>query len=609
MIFQFETFIYNTFVFPVETKLEIEFDQQYDQADRTVVATKHFLRATVTLKTDTMAGQTVNGVELVGNNEADLPVIKAALTKPGQKLVLTNTGFGDLSVNGESQKQDSSWGPKPRSCSFLPLGTDACVLRWSCEVMLPTCIDAVFTNTLMAYNYAVSVSVDEQGYCTRTITGYYEIPLTRNSVGGDSVSQSALDYWGPQTIPPVPTNFRRLTTETNESEDRRKLHFRVVDTETNDVILPPNVVECRASHSVQTADKALKRMIATLRASYTMRKGVSKQDAFICFLYLLLQKWRAQIDSGARGGDIQASSIVPISLTLEDPDIYGRAAGNFSMTWSYVNGDPSQSENVVDMTKVAKNLIPNTALWIPGVKRGGTVVQSPNNNSWSLWRQSMNSVFGSNVPKFKYSAGDDIILDLCGSGATPKVRGQFFRVADSGAGPASLNVPVADKSFIKYNTALQVQNDSGIVFRRAPNVLKGSAGDVAAAGAGTQLLGGVGTIYWLAKKGADLLGDVQEIGGPGTMAILSYDIIQVGSPPAPPVLSRVGDVQAIYQKSGKHTNYLHAVLFGVPAYGLEGWDVYFLKTSPGNLPNFPPNYFLGDNNSYPNSPAAEGLAL
>lgn len=597
---KFETFSYNSFEFPVETKLEIDFDPKYDRADRSATGVSHLLRATVTLKTDTLAGMVLsNGFALTGTNETDLPAIFAVLTKPGQELILTETGFGDLSVNGANEKQDSAWGPKPRRCTFMPLGTNACVLRWHCEVLLPTCLDAVFQDQIMAYNYGVSVSIDEQGYCTRTINGYFEIPLTRSEDGGDTVSQSALDFWGPTTQPPVPTNFRRTQTQATESDDRRKLTFTVVDVETNDVILPPNVVECRASHSVITADKALNRMIATLRASYTLRKGVPKQDAFVYFLLLLWQKWQAQTQI-TQGGTVNKISIIPISLTMEDPDIYGRQAGNFSMTWSYNNFFPDSSDSKIDLQQASANLVPNSALWNPGVKKGGAVIQSPQGNSWGKWRQSMNTVFGTQQPRFSYAANDDFIVDLCGTGLLPQMRGQFFRVADYGTSPASLSVRVDADTFIKYDTSVSVDNRNGMVFRPAPSTTKRVVSEV---------LSSIPFFEWASAAGADLLGDVQTVGSSQTWAYLYFDIVQVGNTPTIPTLSKVGNVNAIYHSSGKHTNYLHAILFGVPAYGIKGFDVYVLQTAPGTAPDFPPNYYLGNKQAYPNVDGLNNLGL
>ena len=592
MIEQFETLIYNGFPFPVESKLTVEFDPTYDRADRAVIGVRHTLTVVAMIRTDKMAGTTVNGVQLVGINESDLPVIKAALTKPGQALVLSGTGFGDLTVNGGAQKQDSVWGPKPRRCSFTPLGTTSCVLRWTCDVQLPVCADATFTSKVMDYNYTVSVTIDEQGYCTRVISGYFEIPETRDAQGDNVVGSSALDFWNASTEPPVPFGFRRTQIEATDSEDRRRVNFRVVDTETNDVILPPNVVECRASHVVQTADKALKRMIATLRASYTMRKGVAKQDAFIYFLLLIFQKWRAQTEQTSFLG-VSRQSIIPVSMTLEDPDLYGRQAGNFSLTWTYVNGDIKNTDNANSVS--AQNLVPNSALWNPGVKQGGQVIQSPLGNSYSKWRASMDAVFGYNHPKFTYQAGDDVILDLCGTGLPPTVKGQFFRVSGYSSDSA-LYARVNSRSFLRYSTVLKVDTDRGEVFRPGQFIPGAAAGVI--------------DLWWGAGAGKALLGDIQKVGQSKTKAYLGYDILMAGtSPPAVPVLSSVQGVDAIFVAEGKHQISLDAVLFGVPVFRLVGWDAYVLKTAPGNLPAYPPNYYLNDGTVAKNSNTFNGFTL
>ncbi len=603
MIFQFEDLIYNDFPFPVESKLEIQFDPKYDRADRAVVAVSHMLNVTVTLKTDTLVGLQVNGQALTGVNEHDLPIIKAALMAPGQALTLTGTGFGNLSVNGGltatggvSDKKDSAWGPKPRRCSFLPLGTTACVLRWTCEVFLPTCLDAVFENKLMAYNYSVSVSIDEQGYCTRTVHGYFEIPLPRAQGGGKAVTQSGLDYWNATTQPGLPDGFRRTQIEATESDDRRKVNFHVVDTEVNDVILPPNVVDCRANHTVVTADKALVRMIATLRASYTLRKGVPKQDAFTYFLIMLYEKWINQVQNRPQG--VAKQSIIPIAMTMEDPDIYGRQAGNFSCTWSYVNGPIKAVDNKQFDPQSAKNLIPNSALWAPGVKRDGSVIQSPNGNSYSKWLTSMNTVFGTQQPRFGYAANDDVILDLCGENRIPDAQGQFFRVANYGASPTTVFVKINGATFIKYETSLMVSNERIKTFHPAP------------VDSGDAIVDFTAQLLWFGAQAKKFLtGDVQTLSTSDTVAVLTYDIMQVGTPPAAPLLSKVGFSPASFYKEGKRECKLHAVLFGMPVFQLRGADAYVLKSVPDSIPSFPPNYFLNDGTVFNNNNNVAGFSL
>lgn len=84
----------------------------------------------------------------------------------------------------------------------------------------------------------------------------------------------------------------------------------------------------------------------------------------------------------------------------------------------------------------------------------------------------MNTVFGTQQPRFSYAANDDFIVDLCGTGLLPQMRGQFFRVADYGTSPASLSVRVDADTFIKYDTSVSVDNRNGMVFRPAPSTTK-----------------------------------------------------------------------------------------------------------------------------------------
>lgn len=318
-VHRIETLTYNGFTFPVESYITSSINYVPDQAGRVIVYAVHRFRVQATI------------IAAVGfNNDSNLTAIRRALSVSGAPLTFTAMGYGPMSVNlpGFASPKDVKWGPFPKVTQWEPMSPNSAQVEWVCEVAIPECEDAPTQGRLLAYNYGVGTQVDEQGYSTRTISGYLEIPMTRDLTAPTRVPDTADNYWNTDTCPKCPDGFRRVSENTNLSYDKRRLDFTVVDVELPENFFPPGVVECRASHVVQSQGPQLSNMTATIRASYTMAKGVPKPLAFFYFIKLVNARVISQVGK-------QVIGIIPRAISIEEPDIYGRQAGNFSITYTW----------------------------------------------------------------------------------------------------------------------------------------------------------------------------------------------------------------------------------------------------------------------------------
>ncbi|MFK5281094.1 hypothetical protein ACI3PL_16170, partial [Lacticaseibacillus paracasei] len=120
---------------------------------------------------------------------------------------------------------DVAWGPTPLGFSAKPIAD--CLgweVTWGLKVCLPDCNDAVYQDAIMSFCYDVDYSTDYGGYTTRTIRGYIEVPMTRDSQGDRKVRHKTADDFRDSIIVQVPVGFRDAGGGSFRlSKDRRRL--------------------------------------------------------------------------------------------------------------------------------------------------------------------------------------------------------------------------------------------------------------------------------------------------------------------------------------------------------------------------------------------------
>ncbi len=179
----------------------------------------------------------------------------------------------------------------------------------------------------MAYNYGYAVSKDRSGYSRRTLSGYIEIPIMRNSVK-DRTVPDCVDRLKETVYPPVPNGIRRTTDDWKVSLDRRRADFTLIDEEMPPNPLPIHATDATASHTVESLDRGFFHWQGTIRGSYEVSRLGSRSDSFAMFTTLLKDRLGA-VQELAGKNDAGVGVIVPLSLTLME-DITGKKSGEFS---------------------------------------------------------------------------------------------------------------------------------------------------------------------------------------------------------------------------------------------------------------------------------------
>ena len=196
---------------------------------------------------------------------------------------------------------------------------------------------------------------------------------------------------------------------------------------------------------------------ATINAEYELIKAapVNQLETAKHFIGTIV-KDRVSAIASSLGKN--SNTIVPMSLRMRDPEIYGRRKSTFSFTFSY--------------TQTLANILSTTGLWRP----------VPGSN-WGRWAQSM-QVGPANPRGFsglELSPGDDSILDGCGGKIPPVFTNVTQLVANPPTGPTGIGgfdntqgpiprelrnffpEPTPEASWLLYDCWVWIEVDSGTI--------------------------------------------------------------------------------------------------------------------------------------------------
>ena len=189
-------FQYAGVTFPTESRTVVTARPMYDDADRQVKYVIHQINTSCTVTAacliDSLPG--AGGPNSVSGDFVDdvLAYIRTRLTTPGSALIFEGMGYSSLSCNGDSQALDLDFGPKPRLITWRPISNIAAEVTWQCDVALPECSGTQYQGVLLSLNYTQDFSIDHIGNCSRSTTGVFTIPMTRQQNG---------TLFGPSTLP------------------------------------------------------------------------------------------------------------------------------------------------------------------------------------------------------------------------------------------------------------------------------------------------------------------------------------------------------------------------------------------------------------------------
>jgi hypothetical protein len=518
---------YNGYPFDGATRLEINSEFQYDDAQRTVVCVATTL--------------TVYAV-IADNNDTDdqLEDIRARLSKAGGPLVFRNKGFGDdLMVNagGEGTK-DIRWGPHPKILSWKPIGSSrACEIVWECTTYLPPLCSAngwARSSGVMAFNYAADFSHTPKGFTTRTITGYLEIAQTRS---GRNVPDCA-DLYRNLIKPPLPADFQR-SQDYKVSANKSRLDFTITDRQIESANpWPEGVVAIRGNHRANWMRRGSMQLRNTISMDIELAANINRTSALKIFLDTAFKRINK-----LRDRDVG----VLIDSFDVDEQLFGYG-NSFSISYRILK------KSLRDIFEVG--------MW------------EPIDTDWQKWKASMDNVFSQRgLANLVLRPGNDAIIDLCGGSAIPW-NDQSPRPVTIGPnvdGQYQNKLPRPQGSWLEYKQELvpiREQPLSRQAYMQEPPNIQESTNQ-------NQF-----TLNFHPPSGAS--DTLQSGGNPRYSVVLQGGARRVGYPiPKPAILSiggqRVKESAAVFREwnEGDH--------FGVPVFGAVWQITYMLANSPGQV--------------------------
>jgi hypothetical protein len=546
------TIKYGGFTFPVDTQTTaISARDVWDAAGRTIIYVVYSITLKCYIQSDT-------------GTDAKMQIAKIQLHKPAQPFTYVNTGGSNLRINTTAQR-DVVWGPKPQVLNMRQVGGGNCwEIEWNVQVAIAELSAPPPFNRPMEYAYALAYSIDKSGYSRRTYSGFIRIPQTRPNPDARGLTDHADRYL--EDIIPIPIpGFRRQPIERQIDESKCKLTFTVVDEEMPPNIPPPFVVECTASHSLESTNLSLISWGGTLTATYEMVKGVNPKLALKYFGNLFKDR---VLDAKANS---KALSVIPRKFAMSEPEIYGRNKATFSLSYIYTLG-------LADIVSAA-------GLWRPAT-----------DSDYKKWAASM-KLAGVGEPRglarLTFVSADDSIWDLgVDEGKKPVTPGNE-RLLNPALDQAIKDLfplpPPPEKSWIQYRNQIHVvPNDEVAVQTALPSTLK-TIGNFLL----NPLAAGAAAGQAVANRGGKTV--VQKRAQTGFYILMKGTAIRAGYPIPEPRLLTVAGIPAIPANNKEWGDgFLAATVgnWGVPLVKASWQMRYVLTDVPQKPIAQPPNPML-----------------
>lgn len=382
--------VYNGFVFDAASDIKVTQEPVFDEAGWTVIYNRIIIRVRAVISCEYGTPDTVGC-------DYSVEYLRQLLTKPCGHLQFSQKGFGfSLSVNETmGGLRDVDFGPKPQIISWTPIGGNrAAEIEWSVSTCIPYCYELVVrSHGLLTFNFGISWSIDGEGMTSRTISGHYEIAMTRVAMAGPHAGKSrtivdtADKYWDAimGTIKTV-RGFRRTHNRTL-SMNRRRMEFSITDTEipTNNPY-PEGVTQIRAGHNVSWSRAKLLYYRNTIHAQITLRPGLSGFWAWAIFVQIAKQRMRHAKEHASKNW-------VLIEDLMAEEDLFG-LTHSFRVGYRFLS--------------TITDFIGDSGLW----RSIGT--------KWDKWEASLSdSMFNSRgYAKLYHENTTEAVWDICVGGAT-----------------------------------------------------------------------------------------------------------------------------------------------------------------------------------------------
>ncbi|MGE3410123.1 MAG: hypothetical protein AB7I37_25290 [Pirellulales bacterium] len=424
------TITYNSFTFPGLRDVKLTGKPEYDQAGRAVIYTVYTLRVHCFV---------TGGSE--ATHRADMVTLRQKLQDPGQTLVYSGQGVGDIQVNGGGATHtDVQWGPKPQVVEFIQIGTLTTEVIWECSFAIKEGATSLASN-LAAFCYAIDWDYDEAGSCTRVINGYVQIAQTRSG-GGRTITTSAESYRHSLRVS-IPNGFRRGPRRFSLSHDRNRLDFSITDIQLEAEAPPTGALRAELDYEIESNPPGFAQYTATLAGTIETPPGVPTIRAGEIFVRVMLDKFR-KLKAAARSG-----AVIPLRLR------FGRTLGTrqsrFGIAWL--------------VTGCLDNLLRDGGIWQP-----------LDGESYTVWWSAMQAagVFSnSGSSSLFFIPSEDAVVDLAGSqsngSALPFMGGGGGFNPDSATASAEFGLGDLQKenSWLSFENRLKVMREHAVILHHA----------------------------------------------------------------------------------------------------------------------------------------------
>lgn len=598
------TLSYGSVIFDAFESSRIQINPIWDEAERTIICWEHVL---------SVRGWVTNSA---GTTDGPMQSLLLALTTPGQELRYTGgKGWGGahgdgLHVNGSSTVRDMAFGPKPRLISFIPLGgapfgNTAARVEWQCSTRVPVCQNARYQGEIAALNFDVAYQILGTGLQQITVTGYFEIPCTRQA--GSRVVIDNADRYRERIATPVPLGYRREPQTFRLSKDKRRIDFSWVDTQIP-YPLPEGCVYAECKHGVgwNLKDAAVfrnvfsgsitrapdqPRHIAVERWKQIVGSRITKTNQFAASVE------REEGGAGLPGVGQPRPTIILDSFQI-DEDVFGLTT-HFSMAYTVLGAR-------------LRDIVRATGLFTP---IEGT--------DFAKWRASLEKTAFHIRGADKVHFGGDAIVDLCGGSAPVKqatLRGMTPRRAalnSSRAAPGGAELRARreappptkpelrafidpESSWIQYVCSIHlVENDRIIVHIPLAEGQQPKTGEPLNIPEDNEAIlaerrpqadaaeqGGVdpGVVHPVRNI-------IQRISNPTVEVHMFGHAMRLGYHIPTPRIESVGGVKLV-QKSASGSEQVQSAVEGVPVYYRE-WHIIYTAEKPPKALEVPDNPALG----------------
>lgn len=525
----FGTISYNGFAFSVIRNVHLSGQFVYDDAGTTVTHVKYVMSVRGFINADDVASQ-----------QTRMNDLHKLLSVAGQTLVIEDIGFDskiDTSRGGVTP--DLIWGAKPIDIQLRPLGGNvAFEFIWKVEFNISRCESAQASpaNRLMAFNYEIAYSTDEQGFVQRTISGYAQIAQARNARALAWDIEGAWD----RIVVRVPEGFRRLTTQRRINSSRNRIDFTIVDDELHDFPYPAGIIEADADYDFENQGRSFENWIASLSVTFEVAPGYPPSLAAGRFFLMMADK-TAKLRAGAAAAK---GAVIPLKLRLSAKP-FGRRS-TFQVAWQVV--------------ACLKEILKSSGLYepVPGT-------------SYQTWAASMVNV-GIWNPRgrggWRHTMSQDAIVDICGGASVIDIgNDQGANVTTTVPYEYSLLCPPGNP-YIHFENEIWAEQSQNIVIHRLSQLWGGITGSPTAAN-GTAMPFGSSS-----SSGVDHVSQYE--GSSSDYVMMVGRAIRLGKSPDIPRLVSIGGIE-VEEIARKVIPKAIAQYFGCSAIGARWAILYRVK--------------------------------